>query len=95
MLLYEWHHVYPFRYNIKVMRISFWGVALLLLVVMISAQEGEDLQYLQMRRTACVILSRMHSNTQKPVIEEVIQALEPNDQQLYINKLYAVAVEKC
>jgi hypothetical protein len=48
-----------------------------------------------MRRTACVILSRMHSNQEKATIEEVIQGLEPNDQQRYINKLYAIAVEKC
>jgi hypothetical protein len=70
-------------------------VAIILLVLSISAQEGEDAQYLQMRRTACVILSRMHSNTQKDVIEEVIQGLEPTDQQRYINKIYAEAVEKC
>jgi hypothetical protein len=48
---------------------------ILLLVLSVAAQEAEDQQYLQMRRTACVILSRMHSNTQKDVIEEVIQGL--------------------
>lgn len=68
---------------------------LLLLVLSAVAEENEDQQYLQMRRTACVILARMHSNTQKEVIEEVIQSLEPTDQQKYINKLYAVGVETC
>lgn len=38
-------------------------LGLFLLAGLVSAQEGEDQQYLQMRRTACVILSRMHSNT--------------------------------
>lgn len=66
-----------------------------LLVLSAVAQENEDQQYLQMRRTACVILARMHSNTQKEVIQEVIQSLEPTDQQKYINKLYAVGVETC
>jgi hypothetical protein len=50
-------------------------VGLLLLALCVSGQEAEDGQYLQMRRTACVILSRMHSNTEKPVIEETIQSL--------------------
>ena len=72
------------------------GLTLLALCCLVAAQqESEDMQYLQMRRTSCVILSRIHSNTEKAVIEEVIQGLEPNDQQKYINKLYAVAVEKC
>ena len=35
---------------------------LALLALHATAQESEDTQYLQMRRTACVILSRMHSN---------------------------------
>lgn len=70
-------------------------LALLGLAFLASAQDNEDAQYLQMRRTACVILSRMHSNQEKNVIEEVIQGLEPNDQQRYINKLYAIAVETC
>lgn len=70
-------------------------LGLFLMTSLVAAQEAEDQQYLQMRRTACVILSRMHSNTEKAVIEEVIQGFEPNDQQRYINKLYAEAVEKC
>ena len=72
-------------------------VVLLGLLALSAAQEAssEDVQYLQMRRTACVILSRIHSNQEKDVIQEVVQGLDPNDQQRYINKLYAVAVEKC
>ena len=48
-----------------------------------------------MRRTACLILSRYHSNTQKDTIDEIIQGLTPELQQKYINKLYATAVETC
>lgn len=64
------------------------------LLALSATQEAnsEDVQYLQMRRTACVILSRIHSNQEKDTIQEVIQGLDPNDQQRYINKLYAVAV---
>jgi hypothetical protein len=50
-------------------------LAVALLAVHAVAQESEDAQYLQMRRTACVILSRMHSNNEKTTIEEVIQSL--------------------
>lgn len=46
-----------------------------LLALHVVAQDAEDSQYLQMRRTACVILSRMHSNQEKATIEEVIQGL--------------------
>lgn len=76
--------------------ISKLGLALvLLLVVGVVAQENEDAAYLQMRRTACLVLSRYHSNTQKETIESAIQALPPTDQNRYINKLYAVAVLTC
>ncbi len=72
------------------------GMALVLVLVMSAvAQEGEDAAYLQMRRTACLVLSRYHSNTQKETIEAVVQALPPTDQNRYINKLYAVAVLAC
>jgi uncharacterized protein YpiB (UPF0302 family) len=69
-------------------------VVFLGLLALSAAQEpnSEDVQYLQMRRTACVILSRIHSNQEKDVIQEIVQGLDPNDQQRYINKLYAVAV---
>ena len=50
-------------------------LALALLAIHAVTQESEDGQYLQMRRTACVILSRMHSNNEKTTIEEVIQSL--------------------
>lgn len=48
-----------------------------------------------MKRTACLVLSRYHSNTQKENIEGVISALTPDLQQKYINKLYAKAIEHC
>jgi hypothetical protein len=70
---------------------------LLLLVFLLKtySQEAEDATYLQMRRTACLVLSRYHSNTQKEVIESAVQSLPATDQNKYINKLYAVAVLKC
>ncbi|MGYP000937878285 len=68
---------------------------ILVLISIASASEGEDAQYLQMRRTACLVLSRVHSNSQKEVIEQTIQSLQPTDQNKYIGKLYAVAVLKC
>lgn len=70
---------------------------LLLLVLLLEtySQETEDAAYLNMRRTACLVLSRYHSNTQKESIEATVQSLPPADQNKYINKLYATAVLKC
>lgn len=48
-----------------------------------------------MRRTACLVLSRYHSNEHKPTIEGIVQGLTPEHQQAYINKIYANAVEAC
>lgn len=48
-----------------------------------------------MKRTACLVLSRYHSNTQKETIESVITELPPELQQKYINKMYATAIEHC
>lgn len=48
-----------------------------------------------MKQTACLVLSRYHTNSHKQTVEEVISSLAPSDQQAYINKLYTVAVEKC
>ena len=45
-----------------------------------------------MKRTACLVLSRYHSNTKKEQIETVISELPTEMQQKYINKMYAVAV---
>jgi len=89
---------HTFIYNLIVVMVSLGklGLALLaMLVVVAVAQEGEDGAYLQMRRTACLVLSRYHSNTQKEVIESTVQSLPPTDQNRYINKLYAVAVLAC
>lgn len=89
---------HTFIYNLIVVMVSLGklGLALLaVLVVVAVAQEGEDGAYLQMRRTACLVLSRYHSNTQKEVIESAVQSLPPTDQNRYINKLYAVAVLAC
>ena len=48
-----------------------------------------------MKRTACLVLSRYHSNSQKEVIEEIIMNLPPEEQQPSLNKMYAVAIEHC
>ena len=76
-----------------------WSLALLVLcisaVVCQEDESAEDQQYLGMRRTACLVLSRYHSNTQKDTIESVVQGLTPELQQQYINKIYSTAVETC
>jgi hypothetical protein len=54
-----------------------------------------EAQYASMRRTACLVLSRYHSNTQKDTIESIVQGLSPENQQIYINKIYSSAVETC
>ena len=48
-----------------------------------------------MKRTACLILSRYHSNTKKEIIDGIINELPDSMQQTYVNKMYAVAVEEC
>lgn len=76
-----------------------WSLVFLVLTISaVFAQEESaeaDAQYASMRRTACLVLSRYHSNTQKDVIEDVVQGLSPENQQNYINKIYASAVETC
>lgn len=74
-----------------------WAILVLCLsaVYCQSGSNDDDAQFASMRRTACLVLSRYHSNTQKDVIENVIQTLNPETQPAYINKIYAVAVETC
>lgn len=48
-----------------------------------------------MRRTACLVLSRHHSNGRKEDIEPILAGLPAEQQQKFINKMYAVAVEAC
>ena len=76
-----------------------WSLIFLVLCVSaVFAQEESvenDAQYASMRRTACLVLSRYHSNTQKDTIESVVQGLSPENQQKYINKIYSSAVETC
>lgn len=57
----------------------------------------EEMQRQQesMKRTSCLILSRYHSNAHKDLIEEVISTLQGEDQNKYINKMYAMAVQRC
>ena len=71
---------------------------MVLCVSAVFAQEESaenDAQYASMRRTACLVLSRYHSNTQKDTIESIVQSLSPENQQVYINKIYSTAVETC
>ena len=89
---------HTFIYNLIVLMFSLGKLGLVLVALLFVgalAQEGEDGAYLQMRRTACLVLSRYHSNTQKEVIEATVQSLPPTEQNRYINKLYAVAVLAC
>ena len=76
-------------------------IVLITLVVCLFAQQNPSdspnvqQQELSMRRTACLVLSRYHSNTQKENIEGVVAELPADLQQKYINKMYATAVEHC
>jgi hypothetical protein len=45
-----------------------------------------------MRRTACLVLSRYHSNNQKELLDGLIESLPASDQPKFINKMYAVSV---
>lgn len=72
--------------------LAFFLVAVALLATAIA---DEDANYLQMRRTACLVLSRYHSNTQKDTVEGLMKALPPSDQPKYINKMYATGVQLC
>ena len=40
------------------------------------------------------MLSRHHSNSHKDELEPIIQALPPDQQQRFINKMYSTAVEE-
>lgn len=50
-----------------------WAISLLLVCIVAvfsqaDQEAGEDSQFASMRRTACLVLSRYHSNTQKDTI---------------------------
>lgn len=60
-----------------------------------TASIEEQQRYYGMRRTACLVLSRHHTNTLKDEIEGIIQAMPVEQQQKFINKMYATAVEQC
>ena len=72
---------------------------LALLACALAQPEGDGAEAQQaemsMKRTACLVLSRYHSNTQKEAIESVVTELNPDQQQKYINKMYAMAIEHC
>lgn len=50
------------------------------------------MQFMSQRRTACLVLSRYYTNQFSDDINGIIQGLAPQDQQKFINKLYATAV---
>lgn len=70
-----------------------------LLAIAFTQPSGDEAQAQQaeisMKRTACLVLSRYHSNTQKESIEGVVSELAPEQQQKFINKMYAMAIEHC
>lgn len=47
------------------------------------------------RRSACLVLSRYYLNQFGEEVNGIIKDLMPEDQNKFINKLYATAVEKC
>ena len=53
------------------------------------------MQYFSQRRTACLVLSRYYLNQYSDSINDIIKDLEMNHKNLFINKMYATAVEKC
>jgi hypothetical protein len=55
----------------------------------------EQQRYFGMRRTACLVLARHHSNGKKDEVEGIVQGLAIEQQQKFINKMYATAVETC
>lgn len=60
-----------------------------------SMSMEEQQRYYGMRRTACLVLSRHHSNSHKDEIEGIVSALPVEQQQKFINKMYSTAVEQC
>lgn len=50
------------------------------------------MQFLSQKRTACLILSRYYTNQFSEDINSIIKNLAPQDQNKFINKLYATAV---
>jgi hypothetical protein len=53
------------------------------------------MQYMSQKRTACLVLSRYYTNQLSEDINSIVKGLVAGDQQKYINKLYATAVEYC
>lgn len=75
MISYNHSHTFwASLYSIYIMKVMTIVVVLLGLLALSATQEpsSEDVQYLQMRRTACVILSRIHSNQEKDTIQGVV-----------------------
>jgi hypothetical protein len=61
-------------------KLSFFILTLCIVVVFNQQDSSEtidDQQFASMRRTACLILSRYHSNTQKDTIDGIVQGLTP------------------
>jgi hypothetical protein len=45
-----------------------------------------------MKRKACLLLSRYHTNYHHKIVEEISENLPPKYQLLFENKIYAVAI---
>lgn len=50
------------------------------------------MEYFSQRRTACLVLSRYYLNTKNDDVKGIINDLQAQDQQKFINKLYTTAV---
>lgn len=49
-------------------------------------------QYNSMRRTACLVLSRYYTNSQKEQLDIIIKEIAPQKQQKFINKMYSKSI---
>ena len=68
---------------------------LIVIAILTTGIAHDDTNYLQMRKTTCLVLSHYHSNTQKDTVEGLMKALPSADQPKYINKMYATGLQKC
>jgi hypothetical protein len=63
--------------SISMNKLSLVIIGLCILAVVSQDQPTDDQQFASMRRTACLVLSRYHSNTQKDTVQGIVQGLTP------------------
>lgn len=59
-----------------------------LLVLVSCLAQNEEAQMFQMRRTACLILSRYFASSNRPMVDRTLETVRPENQQKFINKMY-------